>query len=54
MSDSDKPFGADTIVIPFTMEGRPVSPRTSGRMTRMRPAGWLYRYGVVQEPEADK
>ncbi len=41
------PFGADTLIIPFTMVGGSMSPRRSFGMSRMRPAGELFRYGVV-------
>ena len=41
------PFGADTLIIPFTMAGGSMSPRRSFGMSRMRPAGELFRYGVV-------
>ncbi len=45
MSD-DLPFGIHTLVIPFTWEGRRAASPVTGRMTRMRPAGWHYRNGV--------
>ncbi len=40
------PFGIHTIVIPFTVSASPAR-RRGGGMTRMRPAGELYRYGLV-------
>ena len=42
------PFGADTIVIPFTWKDRPPqTPRRVVGMSRMRPPGELFRNGVV-------
>lgn len=42
------PFGANTLIIPFTMVGGSISPRRWFGMSRMRPAGQLFRYGVVK------
>ncbi len=44
----DLPFGNDTLVIPFTWQGRPPQARGGPRMSRMRRAGELYRNGVVR------
>ncbi len=46
----DLPFGADTLVIPFTRTGSASPrPRASG-MSRMRRAGELFRHGVMNSP----
>ncbi len=45
MSD-ELPFGADTLVIPFTRTGG-TAPRPESGMSRMRPSGELSRRGVV-------
>lgn len=45
------PFGADTLIIPFTFVGGSMSRRRSSGMSRMRPAGELFRYGVVNSWE---
>ena len=42
------PFGADTLVIPLEMSGGSAAPRRVARMSRMRPAGELFRNGVVR------
>ena len=42
------PFGANTLVIPFTGAPRRPAPRSRTGMSRMRPAGELFRHGVVQ------
>jgi hypothetical protein len=41
------PFGADTLIIPFTFVGGSMNRRRSSGMSRMRPAGELFRYGAV-------
>ena len=51
MSDS-YPFGANTLIIPFTRTGGSTSPGAFRGMSRMRPTGELYRYGVVNSPRA--
>ena len=51
---TEYPFGADTLIIPFTMTGAsPNRGRTSG-MTRMRRPGELFRYGVVNTASAQQ
>lgn len=51
---TDRPFGADTLIIPFTWHGAaPTRPRVA-RMSRMRPAGELFRYGVVKTADAQQ
>ncbi len=47
------PFGNDTLVIPFTWAGRAPRRRGSG-MSRLRPAGKLYRYGVRRTAPDDE
>lgn len=48
------PFGANTLIIPFTWKGRgPQAPRVA-RMSRMRPAGELFRNGVVNTVDAQQ
>lgn len=45
------PFGADTLIIPFTFVGGSMSRRRSSGMSRMRPANELFRYGAVNSWE---
>ena len=45
------PYGADTLVIPFEFVGMGAAPRVA-RMSRLRPRGKLFRWGVVR-PEKD-
>lgn len=42
------PFGAGTLVIPFDRSGGTVPLRGSAGMSRMRPAGELFRSGVMR------
>jgi hypothetical protein len=46
------PFGAETLVIPFSGKLGGDEPRHSGGMSRLRPAGELYRHGVAPSPDA--
>ncbi len=47
-------YGADTLIIPFKIVGGSMSPRRSFGMSRMRPAGELFRYGVVNSQTSDE
>ena len=46
-----RPYGVDTIVIPFTIEGAGAAPVVA-RMSRLRPRGMAYRGGVASSPGA--
>lgn len=48
------PYGADTLTIPFKIVGGSMSPRRSFGMSPMRPAGELFRYGVVNSQTSDE
>lgn len=49
-----RPFGANTLIIPFTWKGSaPQAPRVA-RMSRMRPAGELFRNGVANSVSAQQ
>ena len=41
------PFGADTLIVPFEIAGRESTARIVPRMSRMRPAGELFRSGHI-------
>ncbi len=47
-----RPYGEDTIVIPFEVELPPSGPTYSG-MSRMRPRGELFRNGVARPTGSD-